>query len=256
MRLGTYYPRGSEPSDPRLGRYVSDDWEHVDKYPLSSAQAEAMPPTPVAIGVNFYSKFFEPERDSQGHWWIGRDVNNLGTIEGGHCMALKQRYASDLASWWDYYNQGQSSRCVQFGCSRVMTLKNRKQYEIRDGRTNNVGWWFYYEAQRNDEWAGGEYPGASPQYGGTSVNAGLKIARNEGLIRKDAHTPDLNEGISAYRWITSIDDCLSVLGYQELDYVDMINSWGRDYPHLTRIPVDTLERLWKEDGEFGVITDR
>ena len=47
-----------------------------------------------------------------------------------------------------------------------------------------------------------------------------------------------------------------LFGYSGLDYVDVLNSWGRGYPHLTRMPAKVLERLWKEDGEVGIVTDR
>ena len=58
------------------------------------------------------------------------------------------------------------------------------------------------------------------------------------------------------RWARSVDDVLTTLGYGGLDFVDVLNSWGRGYPHLTRMPASVLERLWKEDGEVGLVTDR
>ena len=66
----------------------------------------------------------------------------------------------------------------------------------------------------------------------------------------------IGEGIKANRWARSVDDVLTTLGYGGLDYVDILNSWGRGYPHLTRMPATVLERLWKEDGEVGLVTDR
>jgi hypothetical protein len=91
------------------------------------------------------------------------------------------------------------------------------------------------------------------------VRAGLDILRtrghceiNGGLTKPEA----IGEGIKANRWARSVDDVLSTLGYDGLDYVDVLNSWGRAYPHLTRMPAKVLERLWKEDGEVGIVTDR
>lgn len=253
MRLMRYRPLGFEPMDWRLGRYLPDDFEHLDKYPLSSAQAQAMEPRPVQIGINWYSLFYHPEQDSKGYWWIptGR---SLGRIEGGHALALKQRRAREYNSWWDYYDQGPSSRCVQFSGSRVMTLMNRKQYEVR--ANHPMGKWLYYESQKIDEWEGGEYPGAKDVYGGTSVRACMDVMRIGGLVPKNGKEPKFSEGIKENRWITSIDDLLEVLGYQDVGYVDWINSWGRSYPHLVRVPLEIIERVWKEDGEFGVVTDR
>jgi hypothetical protein len=249
----TYYrPAGRDAQDPRLGRLVPDDWRHYDKYPLTRAQAVALPPSPVVTGVNWYSSFGSPEQDSQGHWWIGRGP--LGQIEGGHCVCLKPRGVRDNTEWWDYYNQGSEGRCVQFGISRAMTLLNRRRYEVRESHPQ--GRWLYWEAQRTDEWTGGEYEGAEPTYSGTSVRAGLSVVKQYGLIPYRQTMPVLREGIKEYRWIRSIDDLLDVLGYQGFGYVDLLQSWGRNWPHLVRVPLAVIDRLWREDGELGVITDR
>ncbi len=65
-----YRPMDDEPSDPRLGRFQPDDWEHLDSYPLMAAAIPA-DPTPVVIGVNWYREFFEPELDdATGEYWL------------------------------------------------------------------------------------------------------------------------------------------------------------------------------------------
>ena len=94
---------------------------------------------------------------------------------------------------------------------------------------------------------------------GTSVRAGLDILRKRGhcMVNEGRVSPEaIGEGIKANRWARGIDDVLNTLGYKGLDYVDVLNSWGRGYPHLTRMPATVLERLWKEDGEVGMVTDR
>jgi hypothetical protein len=139
----------------------------------------------------------------------------------------------------------------------MMTHFNGKLYLAR---------WLWDRSKEIDEWSDTN-PGDSD---GTSVRAALDILRTKGHIpytdklaplqtdwRERAKlTAVYKEGINANRWIRSIDDCLEVLGYQGLDYVDILNSWGRSYPHLVRMPATTLERLWREDGEIGVPTDR
>lgn len=244
-----------------LGRKPPPDWEHVDKYPLSAALvAGIVAPRPVVIGVNWYSNFDNPVRDSQGHYWIGKSA--LGTVRGGHCVALKQRGAVDTTGWYDFYDQGTEGACVGFGSSRIMSLMNRKRYFAR---------WLWDRAKEIDPWDDTN-PGDD---NGTLVRSALQVLKDKGhvpystkydVINRDGHgedwksrsmlTPKLSEGIDAFRWIRSVDDCLTVLGYGGLDYVDVINSWGRGYPHLTRLPASTLERLWHEDGEIGVVTDR
>jgi hypothetical protein len=224
-----------------LGRRPPSDWQHVDRFPLTASTAPKKP-TPVVIGVNWYVEFDEPEKDAQGHYWIARD-GKLSKVRGGHCVCLNPRGGSDPDAWWDFYNQGQEGACVGFGSSRMMSQLNRKTYD---------GFWLYHEAKKVDEWPGEDYDG-------TSVRAALDVLRKVGHCVKDVNgtaPAHLDEGIAANRWARGIDDVLSVLGYDGLDYVDVLNSWGRGYPHLTRMPATVLERLWKEDGEVGIVTDR
>lgn len=59
----------------------------------------------------------------------------------------------------------------------------------------------YLEAQKIDEWEGGEYPGASPQYGGTSVLAGAKVLHGRGFFE-------------SYRWAFTLDELVLAVGYK------------------------------------------
>jgi hypothetical protein len=225
-----------------LGRRVPTDFTHVDRYPLTAAETPPKP-IPVVIGVNWYSAFDKPEQDSKGHWWVARS-GLVGRLRGGHCVCLKARGARDSVKRQVYYDQGSEGACVGFGISRMMThLNGGKLYDAR---------WIYREAQKVDEWPGEAYEG-------TSVRAGLDVLRERGhrvfdggVVRPES----LDEGIAANRWIRSIEDCLTVLGYLNVPYVDILNSWGKSYPLLTRMPVKVLEKLWNEDGEIAVITDR
>jgi hypothetical protein len=225
-----------------LGRRAPTDFSHVDRYPLTIARGIVTHPTPVVIGVNWYAEFDVPTKDSQGHHWVARDAK-LTKVRGGHCVCLKPAGARDSTQRWEFYDQGNEGACVGFGVSRLASFLNSKLYDAR---------WLYHEAQKVDEWPGEDYDG-------TSVRAGLDVLRTRGHRVYDGgkvRPERAAEGIAANRWITSIDDCLVVLGYGGLDYVDFVNSWGTSYPHVTRMSVAVLERLWKEDGEIGVVTDR
>jgi hypothetical protein len=242
-----------------LGRRTPDDWSHVQTHPLRRAQIQALPaPTPVAIGVNWYSAFDHPEKIG-GAWWIGRS-SDLGYVRGGHCVCLKARHASDPSSWWDFYDQGHEGACVGFGLSRMMSQLNRKRYFAR---------WLWDFAKRTDEWQETN-PGDDE---GTSVHAGADILRLLGHVpwkaayaplddqptdfqERDLLQPVSAEGVSTVRWATSASDVLDVLGYSDVGYVDILNSWGRDFPHLVRLPATVLDRLIGEDGEAAVVTDR
>jgi hypothetical protein len=90
------------------------------------------------------------------------------------------------------------------------------------------------------------------------VRAALDILRKVGHCVKERRRPTaaavLGEGIAANRWARQRRRRPVGPRLRRLDYVDVLNSWGRGYPHLTRMPATVLERLWKEDGEVGIVT--
>lgn len=227
-----------------LGRRVPNNgFEHVLKYPLTAETTPSIP-TPVVIGVNWYTEFDTPQKDSSGHWWIARD-GKLTSVRGGHCICLKPPSPLvDGAGWWSFYDQGHEGACVGFGSSRMMTLLNRRRYDAR---------WLWNQAKIGDG-----FPDTNPgDDNGTTVHAALDVLRTQGHVRWNTTTPNPSDGISANRWATSVDDVLNVLGTPGRDYCEILNSWGHDgYPHFTRIPAEVLARLLSEDGEFGLVTDR
>lgn len=253
---------GNVTSDHRLDRLPSVRTDHLDKYPLTVA---TMPSSaqPLVIGVNWYSAFDTPRQirlpgERKTRWIIGD--RDLGRVRGGHATCLRPDDVNDSTAWWEYYNQGQEGRCVEFAMLRAMTLLNRKRYDI----TSRFHYWL---AQETDEWEGGSYPGASPHYEGTSVRAGLEVLRAFGAVpaRPTAFPPDYDiaqaareaEGIEAYRWALSWQDVRTVLRVPDsLPGVPLLNSWGKGYPRETLLADAAGERLLREDGEFGVVTDR
>ena len=229
-----------------LGRRPPTDWRHLEKFPLTASFVEVLAehPRPMAAGFNWYRELDTPTKDNQGFHWVARD-GKLTRIRGGHCVCLKPAGISDAVSWHDFYDQGSEGACVGFGWSRAMSLFNRLRYDAR---------WLYHEAQKIDEWPGEDYDG-------TSVRAGGEILRTVGHrqiygTQGKTRPVGLSHGIAAYRWATSVDDVLEVLGMKGKDYVSFLNSWGRDYPRTVRMPASVLERLLLEEGEFAVPTDR
>jgi hypothetical protein len=231
-----------------LGRLMPPNFDHVDKYPLRSLIAEPglMPPTPVVIGVNWYSNFDRPQLDGR-RLWVGR--GDLGNIRGGHCVCLKPAGWTDTPGWRLFYDQGVEGACVGCGASRAMTLLNRKRYDWH---------WLYEQAQLIDPWI------ETPPEEGTDVNSAMKILRAEGHrifhgTHHHVHETDVEQGISAYRWATNADEVLAALrspSYDRLGAVAFVNSWGMDYPHIVYMPCETLDRLLRENGEAAIITDR
>lgn len=249
-----------------LGRRTPTDWSHYDKYPLTAGTVPTSP-VPVAIGINWYTNFDNPVKDSKGRYWIGK--GNLGSIRGGHCVCIEPgdqldsagkvtRRLQDSSSWWDFYNQGAEGACVGFGCSRMMTLLNRKRYDAR---------WLWDWAKKTDEWSDTN-PGDD---NGTSVHAACTILASKGHVawaskyanntwqQRDNETPVSSEGLSVYRWANTTDQVMQVIkspASEAMGAVRILNSWGKDYPERVWMPLATLQRLISEDGEVVLATDR
>lgn len=75
-----------------------------------------------------------------------------------------------------WLDQGREGACVGFSISGELAAR---PYMV-SGINNPFAQQLYYTAQRNDPWPGGEYPGADPVYGGTSVLSGIKTAQDMG----------------------------------------------------------------------------
>jgi hypothetical protein len=234
-----------------LGRLEPTDWEHVDKYPLRAlAAAEQPEETPVIIGVNWYEDFDAPIRIGN-RWWVGLQPARLGRVRGGHCVAMPPKGHREPRAWWLWHNQISEGICVSEGCARAMAWLNGRRYQPRP---------LYDWAVEHDE-----FPGDP---GGTSVRAGLDCVRTLGMVparRGEEHVVtrggvsrpfELDHGISANRWATSIDEVKRALGRQGQSAMPFANSWGDGYPPLVWMPDETYDRLLQESGEFGLVTDR
>jgi len=238
--------------DRGLGRVPPSDEKHLEKYPLTAATIPTTP-TPVVLGIDWTTDMDDPvEKD--GAFWI----TPTGSVRGGHCVCLEPPELKDNARWWGWYNQGNEGACVAFGISRCMSLLNRRRY---------APWEFYRRAQQIDEWPGEDYSG-------TSVRAGMDVARLEGLwVPVDGRIdvgrgPLRREGISVFRWATDTTDIARTLSPKDKGktilnqgYVTILNSWGDDpndgYPQRVRISLRDLEEVvFKRGGEAAVVTDR
>jgi hypothetical protein len=233
-----------------LGRREPTDWTHVEKYPLSAAPAAPVA-VPVVLGINWYSDFDRPVKDSAGQWWVGRSTANLGSKRGGHAICTEPHRGRDLPSWWKRYNQNvwttalDRGSCTGYSAARMLSLLNRHSYDPL---------WIYHEAQAIDEYAD------TPPQPGSSVRAAMDVLRVKGACRTTAKAtlpPALEEGIAENRWATSAGEVLDALGTPHLGYVTLLQSWGDTlYPHRVRLPAETLDRLLAEGGEAALVTDR
>jgi hypothetical protein len=154
-----------------LGRRVPTDFKHIEKYPIRQLAL----PQPIT-------------------------VNKTLTLPRWH---------------WNH-DQGSEGACVGFGTTMMMAILNESQRRANKTRPYAVRydpWWLWDRAKEIDEW-----PETHPGDGnGTSVRAACDVARDAGLVRYRytskllAHIlgnptlPNLDEGISTYRWATDVD---------------------------------------------------
>lgn len=98
-------------------------------------------------------------------------------------------------------DQGVEGACVGYGwTNELMSAPWRALRKLGVEEQREYARDFYHHAQSIDEWEGGSYPGASPQYEGTSVLAGAKTAQARGWIGE-------------YGWCFSIDDVMRVVSH-------------------------------------------
>jgi hypothetical protein len=115
-----------------------------------------------------------------------------------HLVQVSPKYRPRSFTWRPRHiplDQGAEGACVGFGWTHELAARPVIE-EVTDAFARE----FYFDAQRNDEWEGGAYPGAVEHYDGSSVRGGAKVAVQRGHI-------------TGYRWCTTVDEIVKGLGY-------------------------------------------
>lgn len=234
-----------------LGRNLPTHYDHVEKYALRAADISTPKIQPVAPGVNWYTSFDTPRKGTDGRYYL--PSSRLGTIRGGHCFCLcpPSLLSKDTEADWRFYNQGREGACEGFGHSRRFSLLFGKTFDA---------FHLYDDGQRIE--------GAYEPNGGSADNGSTNDAICQALKKWGIHTETGTEAhrtsgpaanpltISSYRWATTADQVLAVLGITDGGPIPLLNSWGTGYPHVVYLPPETLARLLREGGECDVITDK
>lgn len=182
-------------------------------------------------------------------------------------------------------DQGSEGSCVGHGCGHELLARPAEASpQIVDH--NYAKKKIYWEAQRNDEWNGGSYPGAWPHYEGTSVLAGVKVLQSLGWCDEYRWAFGLNEvllgigysgpcilGIPWYSGMSDVDEngfihatgsvqgghcILAVAVNVKEKYVVLANSWGKKWGEagFCKISFADLEKCLKNDGEACFLVGR
>lgn len=180
-------------------------------------------------------------------------------------------------------DQGNDGSCV--GCGITAELAARPA-EVQKLNYRFAKEKIYWEAQRNDEWSGGSYPGAKPFYEGTSVLAGVKVAHSLGYFKgyywadtfkalqmgMAYHGPAVI-GINWYEGMFNMQEdgfiyptgsiagghcCLLTQINMKEEYFTLHNSWGDGWADMgaAKISFKTMRRLLAEEGEAVFFVNR
>jgi len=122
----------------------------------------------------------------------------------------------------EWFDQGREGKCVAYGIGHELAARPSEITGLTPEVLQNI----YWQAQRNDPWPGGSYPGAQPFYDGTAVLAGVKEAQSLGYF-------------GSYRWSFSLAELnmgLSYAGPAVLGlawYEGMFNTDSQGYIRVT-----------------------
>lgn len=226
-----------------LGRVAPPDRDHIEKYPLAALGADAPTNTPVQLGIPWMSNFDKPIATTVGGkviYVIG--LGNLGTQRGGHAICAQPSSLVDSPENIRFYNQGQTEECVGFSACRGQSL-------LHPGTLFNPLW--LYNAARNSE-------GNHSEDGGSTVRAAMHVLLKKGAKPWGQKEPVAADGVSAYRWATTVDEIRATLGVPDSQNgVDLDQSWGEEgYPAHVRITDEALEWCLQQEGEAGLFTER
>jgi len=185
-------------------------------------------------------------------------------------------------------DQGREGACVGFGTTNELRF-NPVPIRKADGTLLDARFareYVYWEAQKNDPWPGGSYPGASPTYEGTSVLAGIKRVAALGLYTEyrwafseadlALAVSNIGPAVLGVNWYAGMykpnqmgyirptgalqgGHCVLCIGYHaERGYYTLYNSWGPSWGinGTCKISRAYMANLLKANGEACIITGR
>ena len=120
-------------------------------------------------------------------------------------------------------DQGPDGACVGFGVAHELIARPAEVQGLTEKFAKED---IYWEAQKIDPWDGGSYPGARPFYEGSSILAGVKVAKKLGWIEE-------------YRWAFGLRDLMLGVGYNGPAliginwYQDMMRPDANNFIHAT-----------------------
>lgn len=232
-----------------LGGNLPPDRDHISAYPLRTIdRSKVGVGLPVVLGIPWYTGFDTPVAGSSDDCYY-LPTRSLGKIRGYHCICAEPNNPAmrDEAAWWPFYNQGETPACEGFGHARRASLMTRNVYNAPH---------LYNDARRME--------GTFPDGEGSTNRAACEALKRWGVhvagpLQEVSSLEPLEPetlSISAFRWATTADQVLAVLGYATGSTIPLLQSWGTGYPQRVQLAPETLETLLQQEGEADVETNR
>jgi hypothetical protein len=191
-------------------------------------------------------------------------------------------------------DQGGEGSCVGHGLTQclkseahVTNIEERFPGIINKLDTKFAKEEIYFKAQMIDEFPGGEYPGANPRMGGTSLVHGLKVLKDASLIKSYTWGSTLQElilgvgyngpAVLVIPWFSGMYEVpksrpyLKVSGYHvgyhcilvkgvspNGKFFVLLNSWGLSYGDKGRVRVsfDEMQKLFNYFHQFAFLQSK
>lgn len=228
-----------------LGRRVPTDWKHVEKYPLRRMLTEMVPVVERTLRLPRYERYYDQGKEGacggySGSWMMS--ILNLVRYDPRWLYLQAQ-----LIDEWDDTppGEGTSVRAVldilrEVGHIPIIRGKRAAGPSLNEGIEQN-------------RWAVNVDEVRTAIHNKAPVLLGVNWYADFG-------TPVLhrNEWWIGRGHLGRISGGHAICGYKASDRrqaLGLVNTWGRKYPKVW-IPYSTVERLLREDGEAGIVTDR
>jgi hypothetical protein len=264
-----YRPIATPPLDGRLGRYIPDNFDHVEKYPFGFAAPRTV--ASVEKMMKLPGWHWQHDQGAEGSC-VGhgvameRAVTNTAQNVFLHALGVKTRWYNPIDIWdrakeidpWPETNPGDdngTSVHAGYDVAREQGIRRVSSMQLINGVPQPRGQMSrdLKEGVATNRWA------TTVNEMRSGISLGLPIAIGVNWYSNF----DIPVAVGGDTWIGRGDlgtirggHCVCLYGASDRRQAFRVkNSWGRGFP-LVWLPYVTMERLLSEDGEAALVTDR
>lgn len=266
----TYRPISATPLDPRLGRYIPDSFDHVEKFPFSAVAPRTVMQVNKVMKLPYWHWQHDQgaEGSCVGHGIaMERAITNTAQNIVLNALGIKTRWYDSIDIWnrakeidpWPDTNPGDdngTSVHAGYDVAREQGIKRVKKMSLVGGKPTPI------EGQPRDlkegvvtnRWA------LTVDEMRSGISFGLPIAIGVNWYSNFDTPITINDeywiGKRATLGGIRGGHCVCIYGASDKRQAFRVkNSWGRGYP-LVWLPYSVMQRLLDEEGEAALVTDR